>query len=216
MRWPTCLLSCLPPLSTQTWAPCSPARVSHALLSSCRCAECSASPSHLRGAARPPPHHQHVPLLLLLRSHACRLVSNFVRLLQCWATSQTTSGVCFGRYSVMDRSSSLTQNERGSPGALIRFFFLVLASESAQGSPSPSCYENTHHLSPFQVAGCPVVPAARLPLPHAPSSVRPRPHPQRLHAHPRTPGCWASRQVSASVCSPSILGTAWGLGSLFG
>ena len=143
-------------------------------------------------------------------------VYNFVRLLQCWATSQMTSGVCFGCYSAMDMSSSLTQNERGSPGALICIFFLVLASESAQGSPSPSCCENTHHLSPFRVAGCPVVPVAWLPLPHAPSSVRPHPRPQQLHAPPRTPGCWASRQVSASVCSPSILGTAWGLGSLFG
>ena len=63
-------------------------------------------------------------------------------------------------------------------------------------------------------ACCPVMPAARLPLPHVPSGVRPCPRPQWLHAPPGTPGCWASRQVSASVCSPSILGAAWGTQAL--
>ena len=127
--------------------------ISHALLSAYRCAERSASPSHLRGAARPPPCHPHIPLLLLLRGRACRLMSNFVRLLQFWAMSQMTSGICFDHYSVVDRSSSLTQSEGGSPGALIHFFFLVLASEPAQGSPGPLCCENTRLLVPFQVTG---------------------------------------------------------------
>ena len=152
-RWPTCLLSHLSPRRSRPGLRVLQLCISHALLSAYRCAERSASPSHLRGAARPPPRHPHDPLLLLLRGRACCLMSNFVRLLQCWAMSQTTSGICFSGYSVVDRSSSLTQSEGGSPGALIRFFFLVLASEPAQSSPGPLCCENTRLLFPFQVAG---------------------------------------------------------------
>lgn len=123
--------------------------ISHALLSAYRCAERSASPPHLRGAAPSPTR----PPAAAPPGRACRLMSNLVRLLQCWAASQTTSGICFGRYSAVDRPSSLTQSGGGSPGALMRVFFLVLASEPAQGNPRPSCCENTRLLSPFQVAG---------------------------------------------------------------